>query len=151
MCSPNIFHHQFDDRCAEVIVVYSKTTQSQPWVVFTAKERVSAPQPSHTPDKCQHGSSQPQTPSLTTSANSPEKVQLHLRLVLSYETATVSPRSRSSLATRSCESSNHTVCDIPAIQRVEKRWVSRSVSAQEHILHLCLKAKLLCLCIGPCG
>merc|ERR1712232_1023814 len=81
-------------------------TQPQPWVVFTAKERVSAPPPSHTLGKSQHGSSRPPIPSLTISANSPEKVQPHLRSVLSSETATVSPKSRLSLVTRSCESSS---------------------------------------------
>lgn len=52
-------------------------TTPQPWVVFTAKERVSVPPPSHTLDQSLHGSSLHPIPSLTTSANLLERVPPH--------------------------------------------------------------------------
>lgn len=69
----------------------------QPWAVFTAKERASAPRPSHTRDLCLPGSRAHQRPSSRTSANSPERVRLLLKLVSSSETAMALPKSKSLL------------------------------------------------------
>merc|ERR1712230_341344 len=71
----------------------------QPWAVFTAKERASAPRPSHTRDLCLPGSRAHQRPWLRTSANSPERVRLLLKLVSFSETAMALPKSKSLLVT----------------------------------------------------
>lgn len=77
--------------------VSDKRQQPSSWVVFTAKERVSVPRPSHTRDPCPPGSRAPPSPSSRTSADSPEKVPPLRKSVLSSETAMVSLKSRSSL------------------------------------------------------
>lgn len=71
--------------------------QPSSWVVFTAKERVLAPRLSHTRDPCPPGSRARPRPSSRTSADSPEKAPLLRKSVLSFETAMVSLKSRSSL------------------------------------------------------
>ena len=71
--------------------------QLQPWVVFTAKERVSAPLPSLTRAPCLPGSRAPRTMSSIKSANLPERVPRPLRSVLCCEIAMALPKLRSSL------------------------------------------------------
>jgi hypothetical protein len=76
---------------------FRQLQQPQSWVVFTAKERVSVLRPSHTRDQCPPGSRAPQRQLSRTSADSPGKVLLLRKSVLSSETAMVSLKSRSSL------------------------------------------------------
>lgn len=103
-------HHEFansgcsrfvpqDIACAYSTLPHSLSTarNSLKWVVFTARERVSAPQLSHTAAPYQHGSNQLPKPSSITFASWPRKAQLHLRSVSFSVTVTALPRSRSLL------------------------------------------------------
>ena len=71
--------------------------QLQPWVAFTAREKVLAPRPSHSRDPYLPGSRAAPTTLSNKSASSQERVPRRLKLALFSEIAMELPKSKSSL------------------------------------------------------